>query len=116
MTDHPTRMTDHPPLTLTIQGIQFVARAPYRPGHVCTAIESAVLNQCRADNLRNNFAKQVKATMGNGSHTEVEAIRDLREQFESYDSRYEFAAPPSADPIEIEAPRIPTALVREEFK
>jgi hypothetical protein len=106
-------MTDTPTLTLTIQGIQFVARAPFRPGHVCTAIEAAVLNQCRADNLRNNFAKVVKQYT-NGDFTATEAAAGLAERFAEYDSKYEFASP-ATDPIETEARRIATALVREEF-
>jgi len=101
-------------LTLTIQGIQFTARAPYSTGHVCTQIEAAVLNQCRGDNLRNNFAKTVKQYM-DGNHTEGEALRILTEKFAEYDTGYSFAAPPVTDPVETEARRIATALVREEF-
>jgi hypothetical protein len=103
--------TPNATLTLTIQGIQFTARAPYRTGHVCTAIEAAVLNQCRADNLRNNFAKTVKAAL-NGPDEPAEA---LRTKFAEYDANYSFAAPPTTDPVETEARRIATALVREEF-
>ena len=101
-------------LTLTIQGIQFTAHAPYKTGHVCSQTEAAVLNQCRGDNLRNNFAKTVKALLNGGAPT-PEGLDGLYAKFREYDANYSFAAPPSADPVETEARRIATALVREEF-
>jgi hypothetical protein len=109
-------MSDQPTLTLTIQGIQFTARAPYRTGHVCTPIEAAVLNQCRGDNLRNNFAKTVKQYL-NGTPLGLDKVTEgaLREKFAEYDAAYSFATPPATDPVETEARRIAAALVREEF-
>lgn len=104
-----------PTMYLTIQGIAFKARAPYAAGHPLTEIEAAVLNQCRADNLRNNFAKTVKAYKDNGSAEGPAQLEALRAKFTEYDASYTFHAPSSTDPIDTEARRIAIALVREEL-
>lgn len=54
----------HPTIEITIQDKPFQVPQPFAEGHQCTAGEAGALNQLFAENLRNNFAKRVKATGG----------------------------------------------------
>lgn len=125
---------------LTIQGLEFeTGEAPYKDGDVINANEAAALNQTWAENLRNNFAGQVKAAREaaaetNGFFSEVEGkkvfeldkvtddmldIEALNTKFAEYVDSYEFGARRAggtrapADPVEREAIRIATAKVKE---
>lgn len=52
-----------PTTSATIQGTQLVVPQPFNTGHVVTENEAAALNQLLKENLRNNFASKVKATL-----------------------------------------------------
>jgi|SRR5215471_10132145 len=46
--------------SMTIQGLQFDIKTPYKEGHVLTAGEASQLNQVRMENIRNNFASTIR--------------------------------------------------------
>lgn len=84
--------------TITIHSIQFEATAPYADGHICTAVEAAVLNSARHENLRNNFGKKLSALLQAAGIPPGEApnqvlVEGLRAEFRAYDARYTFSAP-----------------------
>ena len=57
----------NPTQTLTIQNITFTIPAPYTAGTIeLTEGESAALNQTYAENIRNNFAQQMKKAAEEG--------------------------------------------------
>jgi proline dehydrogenase len=70
--------------SITIQGHEFEVPAPYAEGHVLTAGEASALNQTYAENLRNNFAKQVKDA------GESPDLVDLQAKLDAYANEYEF--------------------------
>jgi hypothetical protein len=69
---------------ITIQKRHWTILAPYAEGHVCTAIEAAVLNQTRAENVRNNWATQMKMA------AEKEGRVLEQEDLDAYDQAYVF--------------------------
>lgn len=104
-------------MSLTIQNIAFECAAPYSEGHVMTKAEAAVLNQTRAENLRNNFAGVIRKKMDELSKEEPprtelseEELSSLAEQFSAYEDSYEFQGKRTArapvDPVKREANRI----------
>jgi hypothetical protein len=100
---------------ITIQGITFVIPAPYHTGYVVTAAEAAALNQTYAENLRNNFAKSVKAAAEAGADVDVES---LQAQLTEYASTYEFqgrrrSVATPIDPVARESYKIAKAAVVE---
>jgi hypothetical protein len=121
--------------TITIQGYEFEAPAPYTEGHQLTNAEAAALNQLLAENLRNNFRttvqdakdKALKAAKDHGSYAEGEEVPlsddnllELQIAFTKKAEDYEFAgrrgtrAP--VDPIEREAYKIAKAWVLAALK
>lgn len=102
-----------------IQEIIFLAPAPFAEGHVCSLIESSVLNQCLAENLRNNFTKVVKQAKEQAGERALSAeeLSTLHAKFADYASRYtfQFKAGPKApiDPIGRESAKIALVLVKE---
>jgi hypothetical protein len=106
---------------ITIQGLEFEAPQPYKPGPVeLSEGEASALNQTLAENLRNNFAPKIKAEMakyrqanGLGEDAEV-AITSLdadalQEAFDKYASEYEFGVRKGGG-----GPRTPTDPVERE--
>lgn len=106
---------------ITIQGLEFEAPQPYKPGaHELTEGEASALNQTLAENLRNNFAPKIKAEMAkyrqaNGLAEDAEvAISSLdqdalNEAFDKYASEYEFGVRKGGG-----GPRTPTDPVERE--
>ena len=101
-------------MDITIQNLGFECAAPYAEGHVLTKAEAGVLNQTRAENLRNNFASVIKAKQKALSEEEPprtelseDELADLREQFAAYESEYEFQGKRTSrapvDPVKREA-------------
>ncbi len=77
--------------TITIQGIQFEARAPYSEGHVLTEVEAGVLNQTYQENLRNNFASTVKAAKEEAEKAGTDLdLSALYAKFAEYMAGYQF--------------------------
>lgn len=100
---------------ITIQGISFTIPAPYYEGYVVTAAEAAALNQTYAENLRNNFAKSVKAAAEADAQVDVET---LQAQLTEYASTYEFqgrrrSVATPVDPVAREAYKIAKQAVVE---
>lgn len=106
--------------TLMIQGVEFTAPFKYTAGHVLTEVEAKVLNQTRFENLRNNFAATVKASLEGKEGAVPQA--DLAAKFADYEAAYDFAMPGQGggartlDPIEKEARVIATAIVKEKLR
>ncbi len=83
---------------IKVEGLIFSAPMPYKAGHVLLENEAGALNQTFAENLRNNFAKRVKAVKeeaakNGGSLAEnVDAPEDLQTEFASYANDYSFGS------------------------
>lgn len=109
-------------MDLTIQGIQFECAAPYAEGHVLTKAESGVLNQTRAENLRNNFAGVIRKKLEEleketppRKEFNTEELSNLAEQFSAYEETYEFQGKRTSrapvDPVKREANRIARSAI-----
>lgn len=110
---HPAETT--PIQELTIQGFTFTIPAPYAAGEVTLSeAEAATLNQTYAENIRNNFAKKVKAAneAGAADPTELQAALD------EYAASYTFNGPRRSiavpvDPVLREATKIARSMITE---
>jgi hypothetical protein len=101
--------------TITIQGILVTIEDLYQTGHVCSDVEANALNQTRAEGIRNNLAKEVKAVLeiagkdaeGNQRELSETAIANLQEKINSYSRSYVFSSGGrTSDPIQKEAKSI----------
>ena len=97
--------------TILIQGEAFEVTEPYNEGHTITLVEARVLNQVRAENIRNNNRKKVQAAIEAGT---VDAVR---QEVAEYDKNYTFSTPGEGvkrtlDPIEREARRMARDQIR----
>lgn len=109
-----------PTKKVTIADVTFDAPTPYGEGHVLNAGEASAFNQLFLENLRNNFAGQVKKSreaLAPGAELDVAA---LQAAFNTYAAEYEFgvrkagvstAAP--TDPVEREALNLAKTVVRQ---
>lgn len=84
--------------TITIQGADFTVAPRYSEGHVLTANEAATLNQTLFENLRNNFAKQVKDAKGEAESLTAEQVTELQAKLDAYAASYAFGIRTSAGP------------------
>lgn len=107
-----TETQDEPSAThrpVTISGLVFQSPNRYAEGHVLTSGEASAMNQLLSENLRNNFATQVKKAQTEGEA----AIAALPTAFTSYAEGYEFSgkrrASAGVDPIEREARKLAKA-------
>lgn len=80
---------------ITCQGITFPVPTVYEEGQVLTANEAAALDQLRRENIRNNFASNVKAACKEaGVETSAELPEEIQvkllEDFEKYTVEYAF--------------------------
>lgn len=104
---------------LTIQGIAFRAPVRYAEGHVIDANEASVLNAVFHDNLRNNFAKVIKAKQAEWAEAgpSAEQRASLEASFATYAESYSFANSAARrnllDPVERAARNIAKGLVTE---
>lgn len=98
---------------VTIQGQLFDLDDPYAEGHTCSAMEAKALNQTRAENIRNNFAGEVKKLQGDADALTEAQVAQLQAQLNEYASKYEFSvgAGRVTDPVEKEAKRIAKELL-----
>lgn len=86
-------MTEVAEMSIIIQGIPFECGAPFKAGDILSDTQAKALNQTRAENLRNNFAKTVaeaKEKAGADGLPDTE-LDELKDKFEEYASKYEFA-------------------------
>lgn len=88
---------------ISIHDEMFDVTAPYAEGAVLSAADAKVLNQTRAENIANNFRKQIKDAKEKG-----ESLDTVRSAFAEYDAKYNFSMgggprAPSMDPVEREA-------------
>jgi hypothetical protein len=103
--------------TITIQGHDFATSQPYAAGHVATEAEAKALNQVRAENLRNNFASQMKRVKGDAETFTDEQLAALQTAFAEYDVGYEFTLASvgggkrETDPVQAEAKKIAKTLI-----
>lgn len=101
---------------LTIAGVNFEAPFKYAAGHVLTESEARALNQTRFENLRNNFASKVKASVEGADGAIPQA--DLPKAFAEFEAAYDFSMPGAGggtarlDPVEKEALAIAREVVR----
>ncbi len=108
--------------SITIQGLDFAVHSPYSGGHVLTADEASVLNQTFHENLRNNFASEVRSKKDeHGPELPAAVLAQLQEDFEAYANDYKFGVRRvgmrgPADPIEAEAFKMVKDLIRVKIK
>lgn len=82
----PINIANAPTSTIGIQSLEFEVPAPFVEGHQLRANEAAVLNQTYAENLRNNFAPQVKQALTEDGPLDVAALQSkLNEYVLTYD-------------------------------
>jgi hypothetical protein len=101
--------------SITIQGFEFIAPAPYAEGHPLTEKEAAVLNRTYAENLGNNFRKVVKAAKDAGTAS-LEALQDA---FTTYAETYNFAVKRARivlDPVKKEEHKLAKAKITERLR
>lgn len=98
---------------ITIAGQLFDLSDVYAEGHVVTAMEAKALNQTRAENIRNNFAGEVKKVQGERETLTAEEVAKLQTELNKYAKTYEFSVGGGriTDPVEREAKRIATEMV-----
>lgn len=96
--------------TITIAGSPFEVSAPYVEGATITAAEAKVLNQTRAENIGNNFRKQVKEALDKND------LEGVKAEIAKYDTEYAFtlsnATRTPADPLAAEALKIAREYVK----
>ena len=98
---------------ITIAGEKFEIEAPYAEGHQLTEIEAKVLNQTRAENVRNNMAKKIKEMKEANASTQ-----QMAQAVAEYDAEYEFTTPSAGGgtrgltPVEKEARSIARAVIK----
>lgn len=103
---------------ITIQGIEFSIPQPYGAGHVLTENEARHLNQTYAENVRNNFAKTVKASLDGAEGAVSQA--DLPSAFADYVGKYSLdqvravasGSSRTLDPVEKEARQLAKDIVK----
>lgn len=102
---------------ITIQGQTFNVEPRYTEGYTLKANEAGALNQTYFENLRNNFAKQVKDGMEANVGLDV-----LQSKLDAYAAEYEFGVRTgggggrSGDPVLSEAMSIARDRVRAAIK
>lgn len=120
-------ITDETPMRdLVIAGMQFKIPAPYTEGHPLTANEASALNGLFGENLRNNFAIQIKRQNEEAEtkQTEKPSLEALQAELDVYAGGYEFGVRrsssgsigTSADPVEAETQKIARELVKSRIK
>ena len=108
--------------TIVIQGVQVQVAQPYAEGHTVTAAEAKALNQVRAENIRNNCAKQIAAIKGDAEELTAEQLSEISTLVSEYDAGYEFTLASvggggrTTDPIEKEAKSIARQLVADALR
>jgi len=102
-----------PTAEITIQGETFAIPQPFAEGHVLTAGEASALNQTYAENLRNNFAKTVKASKEAGTFEHAGAQAALAEYAASYAFGVRSSGTRTAvDPVEKKATDLASSIVK----
>ena len=127
-TSEPTPATNDGSRPLVIQGLTFSYSARYAEGHPLTQVEANALNQLMGENLRNNFASQIKKAVdaqpkdeaGNPVPLSPDQIAKLQSDFAAYAASYEFSAargPRSVvDPVEREARKMAKTILLNQLK
>jgi hypothetical protein len=105
---------------IVIQGLVFPVSTPYAEGHTINEAEANTLNQVRSENLRNNFANQVKKAKEAPKGLTEEAKAALAEAFAKYDAEYVFAgkrmSKTPVDPVAREAHKIAKSKILEQLR
>lgn len=104
--------------TIKIAGIEFTVSAPYGEGNTINGAEAAVLNQTRAENIGNNFRKQVAE-----AKDDAEKMAKVQADIAAYDATYNFAtartrsggSSPRLSPLEAEAMRVAKAWLQKQL-
>lgn len=135
-----TDETTEPTQEITVQGMVFIASAPYKAGDILTANEAVALNQTYGENLRNNFAGRIKKIKDKALEEQVKAweaagsegakptegvlsdaaVADLRNAWDEYASTYEFngrrIGRQQGDPVEREARSMAKAFISQKMR
>lgn len=97
---------------ITIAGQVFNVPVRYEEGHELTAGEASALNQTYHENIRNNFARQVKEGLESGN----ESLESLQKKLDSYAEEYQFGIRTGGgavrDPVQAEAMNIAKSHIR----
>lgn len=103
-------------MKIRIRQYSFEISAPFEAGHSLTIGEAQALNRLRAENIRNNFAQNVKDeadAMPEGEMIPPSIVERLQADIERYDAAYTFVErhEPMPRPSALE---LVTRLVAEE--
>lgn len=94
---------------ITVAGVSLSVPAPFVEGHVLRPNEAAALNQTYAENLRNNFASNVKKAIETAGDAKNLDLESLQNEMDEYITKYDFGVRRGGggtrvvDPIEREA-------------
>lgn len=105
-------MTD----SITIAGKTFNVPVRYKEGDTLSANEARALNQTYHENLRNNFAKQVKEADEAGKFDQNELQASLDDYAESYEFGQSGGGGGTRDPVASEALDIARTTIRNALK
>lgn len=104
-------------ITVRIRQYSFQVSAPYAKGQRLGEVEVQVLNDLRADNIRNNVTKPVLdaiAALAPGAMLSPEQVAGLQATITHYDSRYNFKLKHEPKP-RLSALDLATRAVAEEW-
>lgn len=108
--------------SITIHNLVFPVKAPYSEGHTLTAVEAAVLNQTRAENVGNGVRAKIKealeeAQVSNGTELSPEKQQEISELFAKFDETYSFGVRRGreTDPVRALANQIAKDQIRTAF-
>lgn len=109
--------------SITIAEQEVTISDRYAEGHVCSDADAKTLNQTRAENIRNNLAKHVKALVENGSLTyDDQTFTSVQALVDHYAGKYEFSMGGGSgtsrvvDPIEREARAIARDYIKSQLQ
>lgn len=116
--------------SITIVGHEFAVPVRYSAGHVLSENEAKALNQTFWENLRNNFASNVKAAIkevfGKDKLEDEESLDDasiaeLQAKLDEYAASYEFNVRTAGiatprDPVKNEALKLARKAIRDSIK
>lgn len=110
----------NPRKEITIAGQPFKVPQPFSEGDVCDEGMANTLNQTLSENLRNNFAGNVKAAVDaleDGETLDLDALQaDLDEYFDGYDFGARTGGGRTGDPVRTLARKMVRAKLEKQLK
>lgn len=110
-----------PRVDITIQGLQFSVPQPFAEGYTLRANDANALNQTYAENLRNNFATEVKKAIADATDEAPVDLTALQAALDEYELNYDFGVRRAggslpADPVAREALKLAEEAVKASLR